>query len=579
MDNQKISNLLNLALDATSREREESMELNVGYDEAEERWDVIIRYSGETEALESPGIRITPLLGNYAVVNLPQSRIAEFSRLPQVEYVEKPRRLFFAAATGRAVSCVNPVQNQSPYLFGKDILVACIDSGVDYTHADFRNADGSTRILRLWDQTIPGKPPQGYQIGTEYTQEEINQALMAGTVQERQAIVPSRDTSGHGTAVLGIAAGNGRESEGVYRGVASESKLLVVKLGIPRPDSFPRTTELLQGVDYAIRQAAQLGMPLALNLSFGNSYGSHSGQSLVETYLNTAANFGRTTICVGAGNEGSRAGHTSGVVRTDQEFVVEMGIGEYEPAVNVQLWKNYQDQMRIYIEHPNGQVVGPVEQILGAQRFRIQGTELLVYHGEPSPYSTAQEIYVDFLSAGSGSYVDSGVWKFRLVPVRVVQGDFDMWLPGGGVLSEATRFYQPTPNITLTIPSTALSVITVGAYNPQLQSYADFSGRGYTRVVQTVKPDLVAPGVDIRTVRAGGGYAQVTGTSFATPFVAGAAALLMEWGIVNGNDPYLYGEKVKAYLRRGARPLSGFTEYPNPQVGYGALCVRDSIPK
>lgn len=275
MDNQKISNLLNLALDATSGEREESLELNVGYDEEDERWDVIIRYSGETEALESPGIRITPLLGNYAVVNLPQNRIDAFARLPQVEYMEKPRRLFFSVVTGRAVSCINPVQNQSPYLFGKNILVACIDSGVDYTHADFRNADGSTRILRLWDQTIPGKPPQGYQIGTEYTQEEINQALMAETAQERQAIVPSRDTSGHGTAVLGIAAGNGRESGGVYRGVASESQLLVVKLGIPRPDSFPRTTELLQGIDYAVRQAAQLGMPLALNLSFGNSYGSH----------------------------------------------------------------------------------------------------------------------------------------------------------------------------------------------------------------------------------------------------------------------------------------------------------------
>lgn len=576
MANQKISDLLNLALEATAREREESMELDVGYDREEQRWDVIIRYSGEIRELERPGIFITPLLGNYAIVNLPQNEIEAFSGQEQVEYMEKPKRLYFAVASGRAVSCMNPVQNQPPRLFGQGVLVACIDSGVDYTHADFRNEDGTTRILRLWDQTIPGRPPQGYRIGTEYTQDEINRALQAQTARERAEIVPSRDTSGHGTAVLGIAAGNGRESQGVNRGVASQSQLLVVKLGLPRSDSFPRTTELMQGVDYAIRQAAALGLPLALNLSFGNSYGSHSGRSLVETYMDGAANFGRASICVGSGNEGSRAGHTSGVVRQGENLEVELGIGEYEPTVNVQLWKNYQDRMEIYVVHPSGAMIGPVQQIRGAQRFRIQNTELLVYHGEPSPYSTAQEIYVDFLPVGG--YVDSGIWKFRFVPVRILQGDFDMWLPGGGVLGQATRFYQPTPDTTLTIPSTALQVITVGAYNPQLQSYADFSGRGYTRVIRQVKPDLAAPGVNILTTRAGGGYAQMTGTSFAAPFVTGAAALLMEWGIARGNDPYLYGEKVKSYLISGARQLPGEREWPNPRLGWGVLCVSDSLP-
>lgn len=528
MENQKISDLLNLALESTDREREDSMELDVGYDPEEKRWDVIIRYSGDIQALERPGILITPLLGNYAVVNLPQSEIEQFSLIPQVEYMEKPKRLFFAALTGRSVSCMNSVQNQPPRLFGAGVLVACIDSGVDYTHEDFRNEDGSTRILRLWDQTIPGHPPEGYHIGTEYTEEDINRALRAQTPRERAEIVPSRDTSGHGTAVLGIAGGNGKESQGVYRGVASQSQLLVVKLGVPRSESFPRTTELMQGVDYAVRQAAALGIPLALNLSFGNNYGSHSGRSLVETYLDSAANVGRTCICVGAGNEGSRAGHTSGVVKEGEDFQVELGVGEYEPTVNVQIWKNYQDQMEIYIEHPSGRTIGPLQQIQGAQRYRMENTELLVYYGAPSPYSMSQEIYVDFLPVET--YIDSGIWKFRFVPVKILQGDFDMWLPGGGVLGEATRFYQPVPDTTLTIPSTALQVITVGAYNPQLQSYADFSGRGYTRVVRQIKPDLAAPGVNIRTARAGGGYAEVTGTSFATPFVTGAAALLMEWG-------------------------------------------------
>ena len=223
MNNQKTGNTLNLALDATSREREASMNLNAGYEKETQRWKLIIRYFGAASELETDNIVITPLLGNYGIADIPQNQIEGFAQNPAVEYIEAPKRLYFAAYEGRQTSCVNPVQNQSPYLFGKGILIACIDSGVDYTHPDFRNEDGSTRILRLWDQSIPGNPPKGYRIGSEYTQEQINRALEANTMAEREALVPSIDTSGHGTAVLGIAAGNGRESQGTERGVAPES--------------------------------------------------------------------------------------------------------------------------------------------------------------------------------------------------------------------------------------------------------------------------------------------------------------------------------------------------------------------
>lgn len=279
MTDQKLENMLNLALDATEAEREKSLQLNVGYDPLEKQWEVIVKYSGDLREVLGDEIPIVELLNGFAILTVPQSLIERLTDYPQIEFIEKPKRLFFAVNQGKSASCMTSVQSQfSPLgmpLTGKGILVACVDSGIDYSHPDFRNQDGTTRILRLWDQSISGNPPKGYVIGTEYTSEQINAALAAETKAERERIVPSRDLSGHGTGVMGIAAGNGRASDGVYRGVAYESDLIVVKLGVSREEGFPRTTELLQGIDYVLRQAVTLGKPVALNLSFGNNYGSH----------------------------------------------------------------------------------------------------------------------------------------------------------------------------------------------------------------------------------------------------------------------------------------------------------------
>ena len=174
--------------------------------------------------------------------------------------------------------------------------------------------------------------------------------------------------------------------------------------------------------------------------------------------------------------------------------------------------------------------------------------------------------------------MDSGIWQVLVRGERIVTGRYDLWLPPVSTVNVSTRFLEPDPEITLTIPSTSALAISAGAYDSAYRAYADFSGRGYTRLTNQVKPDLAAPGVDITAPRAGGGYGSFTGTSFAAPFVTGAAALLMQWGIVLGNDPYLYGEKMKAYLRRGAGRLPGEPLWPNEKLGYGTLCVRDSLP-
>ena len=573
LENQKRENLLNLALTATEEERRRSENLEVGYDPLEKSWELIVRHNGSLEGLSSLGVTVDELLKGYAVLTVPESRMDQVSSMEQIEYIEKPKRLFFASNMARAASCLGTVQGNTGVisglpsgLTGRGVLVAVIDSGIDYFHQDFRNPDGTTRILMLWDQVS----------GRAYSQEEINEALAEPDRSRALRLVPSADVSGHGTAVAAIAAGNGREGQSVYRGVAYESGILAVKLGTPLADSFPRTTQLMKAMDVVVRRARDMGMPVAVNLSFGNTYGSHDGASLLETYMDDISNFGRSVIVAGTGNEGAGAGHTAGTLVMGQEESAQLSIAPYETGMGVQLWKSYVDQFAIRLITPSGDSIGPIDSRLGPQSLRYGGTRILIYYGKPSPYSSAQEIFFDFIPARD--YLDSGIWAFRLTPERIVTGRYDMWLPSRGILNPSTRFLRPAPETTLTIPSTAAGVISVGAYDDSYQAYADFSGRGFTRQTNQVKPDLAAPGVDIVTARSGGGYEAVTGTSFAAPFVTGSAALLMQWGIVEGNDPFLYGEKVKAYLMRGARHLPGYEVWPNERLGYGALCVRDSLP-
>ena len=587
MDNQKRENLLNLALDATEEERLKSVNLNVGYDPGEKTWELIVRYNGSLESLRDEGIRVDELAAGYAVLVVPESRIEQVSAMEQIVYIEKPKRLFFASNMARAASCLSTIQTSigagaggggtggagagvisslESGLTGKGVLVAVIDSGIDYYHPDFRNPDGTTRIGLLADQDRD----------RIYTREEINAALETGSRTSALALVPSTDPSGHGTAVAAIAAGNGREGNGVYRGVAYESELMVVKLGTPLTDSFPRTTQLMKALDLVVRRAQDMNRPLAVNISFGNTYGSHDGTSLLETFINDMSGIGRNVIVAGTGNEGTGAGHRAGSLVMGQEENAQLSIAPYETGMGVQLWKSYVDQFSIRLVTPSGEIIGPIDSRLGPQELRYGGTQILIYYGKPSPFSRAQEVYFDFLPVRD--YLDSGIWTFRLTPERIVTGRYDMWLPSRGILNPSTRFLRPVPETTLTIPSTASNVISVGAYDDSYRAYADFSGRGFTRQTGQVKPDLAAPGVDIVAARRGGGYEAVTGTSFAAPFVTGSAALLMQWGMLQGNDPFLYGEKVKAYFTRGARHLPGYDVWPNERLGYGTLCVRDSLP-
>lgn len=420
-------------------------------------------------------------------------------------------------------------------------------------------------------------------MGAEYSAQEINEALQL-PVGERAAIVPVTDSgSGHGTAVAGIAAGNGAASVARrYRGVAIESELIVVKLGI-NGGGFPRTTEVMEGMDYVVRKALELQMPVALNLSFGNNSGSHDGQSLFESYITQLSGVWKSSIIVASGNEGD-ARHHARVDLKNGAARIPFAVGERERGLIMQIWKQYVDKIELEIETPSGKRIeileipgSSTEYLLSQPGDVVDGiNRLLVYFGEPSPHTMTQEIYLEWLT-GEGNYVETGTWHLTLQPVEVRYGVIDLWMPTTEAIGLSTGFLNPSPDITLTIPATAYRIVAVGAYRAANDSVAPFSGRG-TTTDGRMKPDLVAPGVDVMTAAPGGGYSAKTGTSMSAPFVTGSAALLMEWGIVRGNDPYLYGEKVRAYLIKGARPLPG-EPVPSVRQGWGALCLADSFPE
>lgn len=297
MQNQKIENVLNLSLSVSETQREKSEELEVGFDPEIRLWEVIIKYHGSLEGISS-GIVIEPLIAGYAIATVPETALPSFTAREQIEYIEKPKRLFFSAERGKRASCITQVTNQAPFLSGKGTVIAVLDSGIDYRHPLFIREDGTTKIAAIWDQSVEPtdenglESPIGFRQGALISGERIQMALQENDVVEQNRLVPSYDRSGHGTAVAGIATQ-----------VAPDSQLLIVKLGKPRENGFPSTTELMRGITFVTRWSVQRNLPVSINLSFGNTYGFHDGTSLLERFLDNASEIGKSVICVGNGNE------------------------------------------------------------------------------------------------------------------------------------------------------------------------------------------------------------------------------------------------------------------------------------
>ncbi len=570
--NATIDPNLILSMSLTEQERAASGPLSTGYNETTKTWRLIVKYSGDITAAVTKYNGFAEILTEkYAVVTLLETSIPQFANEPEVDYIEKPESLFFQLDKSTRDACITPVNDYEPYLLkGDGVLIGIIDSGINYRHPDFLNPDGTTRLISIWDQMVDGNPPAGFQSGTEYTREQINAALQSATEEERMQLVPHEDYLGHGTHVTSIAAGAASQGSPLRQGVAPHAQIITVRLGLPDADAYPiNTIDIMFAIKYLLNKARELNMPIAINISYGYGMGGHDGSSLFEQYIDEMSLYFKNVIVVACGNEAARGCHIHGNIRTMD--AVEFIIYDGTRSATLELWKFHTDFFHIEIISPAGISTGVIREQNQQIRHSIEHTTVCVYFSNSSPFTTKESIHIEIIS--SRMPLRAGTWTIRFAPITLLNGNFDIWMFCRGL--SACRFMSPTPLNTITMPATAQSVISVAGYDYLTGKISPFSGEGSPSMPYQ-KPDLAAPCVDIFAASSTGAYINMTGTSMAAPFVTGASALLMEWGIVRGNDPHLYGQKVKAYLCSGAKRERNVV-YPNVLWGYGKLCLWNSL--
>lgn len=486
-------------------------------------------------------------------------------------------------------SGIAEVQREPLNLTGKGTVIAFIDTGIDYTNPVFRNPDGSSRILAIWDQTIQdGIPPAGFEYGTEYGREEINRALQN---ENPYSIVPSRDENGHGTAIASIAAGSRIDGGTTFLGAAPQADILVIKLKeckkylrdyylIPEQVPAYQSTDIMMALEYADSFARSFFRPVIFCIALGSSYGSHSGNSPLSNYMNRLANKRSRIFVVGGGNEGNSSHHYEGDLsrgngrEEESQEEIEIRVGENERGFITEIWGKAPNVFSLAIRSPGGEEVPNtgVRARRGIEyEFVYERTSITVSYALVEGNTGDELITVRFQNP------TPGIWTLILESESgLTNAGFHVWLPISAFLSSETYFLSPNPNITLTIPSYAENVITTSNYSDRNNSIYVRSGRGFTRD-SGIKPDIAAPGVNVSSVQRSIGneirIANVTGSGAAAAITAGGVADFMQWAITEGNAAYLKSGEVKNYLIRGAVRDDNLS-YPNRLWGFGKLSIE-----
>lgn len=470
------------------------------------------------------------------------------------------------------------VQNQPVLnLSGKGVLMGFIDTGINYMHPAFRTLGGQTRILRIWDQSIPSPDNSGpFGYGTEYTQQQINQAIQS---DNPEVIVPSMDYDGHGTLVAGAAAGSPVSSED-FIGAAYNSTIAVVKLKEAKQHlkdfyfysgTGPvfQETDIMTGVQYLVDLSRQMRMPLVICIAIGSNQGEHIGLTPLDISLRALDALPGIAVISAAGNEGGRAHHFRGTANSlEMASNVEILVRENTPGFFVELWGSPPNLYSVGFRSPVGSVIPRIP-------ARLQNTEFVrLYLEETSVY-----VYYELIQNTSGNQFilirferpTPGIWQLQVYNNERTGGEFDVWLPISGFIEPDVTFPVPDPYTTITTPANSQYVITPGAYDAYTGSLFLNTGRGYSRN-NHVKPDISAPGVSVSGPDLRDGFRTFTGTSAAAALTSGSAALLMEWGQRNNPGLNYSTNQIKNFLIRGANRSSNLT-YPNRDWGYGTLDV------
>jgi len=536
------------------------------------RWEVVMQYSGPIETvITDETIVAHDLKGGFAQIFIDKNKIGPLSDNPQVVYLGLPARYEYININPGPVCATELFGKNNNYnVTGEGVLLAIIDSGIDYRLPEFINVEGRSRILYLWDQTLEGAEGP-LQQGRIFTRDQIDAALRLPSTSEQIESVPSMDEIGHGTALASIAAASGNN-----RGIAPGCEMLIVKIGkVGSP--APRDVELMGGIDFCIERAKELGRPLTLLIGVGSNLTAHDGSAPLEQYIHERYNSWLCNFVVGTGNEGDRGAHASGQLVEGQTQTIELLMEGNKVGYACCIWKQFTDNFSLVIEAPTGESSDELSLLTPNRAYLFDQTAVLINYSEPALSSGRQEIYIIF-QGQNGAVVNPGIWRFVLKGNVVLQGRYNMWASIVREMGDNTRFLNADTEMTLTSPSTEERITSVGAYNGQTQQIAAFSGRGYTAAYQ-LKPELVAPGVSISVVlpRDSDLSPIISGTSMASAFVAGAYVLMMQYGILQLGNVNLYGETLKTYLVRGARRANTHSPYPNRSWGFGTLCIESTL--